>query len=138
MPELTEASKHVMIEETKNGLNIEVVDQNGRSMFPEGSKEPYDRTRRLIERLAAPLKSMPFRVSITGHTSASKLPAQPGYGPWELSADRANSARRAMQDSGLRPDQIDTVRGYADRRPRIADDPLDARNRRISIVVRNS
>src|ERR1700740_1013117 len=60
MPELTEASKHIMIEETKNGLNIEVVDQNGRSMFPEGSKEPYDRTRRLIERLAAPLKSMPF------------------------------------------------------------------------------
>ena len=49
MPELTEASKHVMIEETKNGLNIEIVDQNGRSMFPEGSKEPYDRTRRLIE-----------------------------------------------------------------------------------------
>src|SRR5262245_8686106 len=88
MPELTEASKHVMIEETKNGLNIEIVDQNGRSMFPEGSKEPYDRTRRLIERLAAPLKTMPFRVSITGHTSASRLPSQAGYGPWELSADR--------------------------------------------------
>ena len=52
MPELTEISKHIMIEETKNGLNIEIVDQNGRSMFPEGSKEPYERTRRLIQRLA--------------------------------------------------------------------------------------
>ena len=69
-------SKHIMIEETKQGLNIEIVDQDGRSMFPEGSKEPYERTRRLIQKLAPPLKAMPYRISITGHTAASKLPAQ--------------------------------------------------------------
>ena len=68
MPELTEMSKHIMIEESVNGLNIEIVDQDGRSMFPEGSKEPYERTRRLVQQLAMPLKSMPFRISIAGHT----------------------------------------------------------------------
>ena len=57
MPEIAEISKQVMIEETKQGLNIELVDQNGSSMFPEGSKEPYERTRRLVQRLSAPLKS---------------------------------------------------------------------------------
>src|SRR3984893_15314179 len=75
MPELTEMSKHVMIEETKDGLNIEIVDQDGRSMFPEGSKEPYERTRRLIEKLSTPLKSTPYRLSIVGHTAASRIPS---------------------------------------------------------------
>ena len=61
MPELAEASKHIMVEETKEGLNIELVDQEGRSMFAEGSKEPYERTRRIIEKLAGPLKATPYR-----------------------------------------------------------------------------
>ena len=93
MPEITEASKHIMVEETKQGLNIEIVDQDGRSMFPDGSKEPYERTRKLIQKIAPALKAMPYRVSITGHTATSKVPAKPGYGPWELSADRANAVR---------------------------------------------
>ena len=78
MPELTEASKHIMIEETKEGLNIEIVDQEGRSMFPEGSKEPYERTRRIIQKLAGPLKATPYRISITGHTAASQTPPPAG------------------------------------------------------------
>ncbi len=75
----------------RTGLNIEIVDQDGRSMFPEGGKEPYERTRRLIEKLSGQLKLLPYRVSITGHTSATRLPSRPGYGAWELSADRANA-----------------------------------------------
>ena len=82
MPELTEMSKHIMIEETKQGLNIELIDQNGRSMFADGSKEPYERTCRIVQRLAGPLKRLPFRISITGHTAATKLPASANYGPW--------------------------------------------------------
>src|SRR6266850_3064518 len=101
MPELTEISKHIMIEESKEGLNVEIVDQDGRSMFPEGSKEPYDRTRRLIEKLSAPLKATPYRLSITGHTAASKNPPRLGYGPWELSADRANAVRRQLEMEGM-------------------------------------
>jgi hypothetical protein len=66
--------KHIMVEESEEGPNIDVVDQEGRSMFPEGSKEPYERTRRIIEKPAVPLKATPYRISITGHTSASRLP----------------------------------------------------------------
>src|SRR4029079_12550238 len=67
MPEISEVSKNIIIEETKQGLNIEIVDQNGRSMCPEGSREPYERTRVLIQRLAGPLRAMPFRIAIAGH-----------------------------------------------------------------------
>ena len=71
MPELTEISKHIMFEETKEGLNLEIVDQDGRSMFAEGSKEPYERTRMLIQKLAAPLTATPLRISVVGHTAAN-------------------------------------------------------------------
>ncbi len=106
MPEITEISKHIMIEETKQGLNIEIVDQDGRSMFPEGSKEPYERTRRLVQRLAAQFKAMPYRISISGHTAATTLPRKPGYGPWELSADRANAIRKILEEEGVPTAQL--------------------------------
>ena len=80
MPELTEVSKHIMFEETNEGLNLEIVDQDGRSMFADGSKVPYDRTRRLIEKLAVPLKATPLRVAIVGHTAAGFVPARSDYG----------------------------------------------------------
>ena len=79
MPELTEISKHIMFEETKEGLNLEIIDQDGRSMFADGSKEPYERTRTLMEKLAAPLKATPLRVAITGHTAAGFVPPRTGY-----------------------------------------------------------
>ena len=85
MPEITEASKHIMLEETKEGLNIEIVDQDGRSMFPDAAKEPFEHTRKLIQKIAPQLKAMPYRLSIVGHTASSKVPPKPGYGPWELS-----------------------------------------------------
>src|SRR5512133_950867 len=66
MPELTEISKNIMFEETSQGLNLEIVDQDGRSMFADGSKVPYDRTRRLVQKLAVPLKATPLRVNIVG------------------------------------------------------------------------
>ena len=92
-------------------------------MFPEGAKEPYERTRRLIQRLAGPLKAMPNRISITGHTSASRLPPRPGYGPWELSADRANAVRQILEDEGVPTAQIFMVAGQADTQPLFPDDP---------------
>src|SRR5262249_32643266 len=101
MPEIAEISKNIIIEETRQGLNIEIVDQNGRSMFPEGSKEPYERTRLVIARLAGSLRAMPFRISIAGHTSATRLPPRQNYGPWELSADRANVVRKQLEAEGV-------------------------------------
>ncbi len=135
MPDLTELSKHIMIEQTAAGLNIEIVDQDGRSMFAEGSKEPFERTRRLVQQLATPLKAMPFRISIVGHTSATRVPTLPGYGPWELSADRANSVRRLLEAEGVRNSHIFMVAGKADTEPLFPDDPSIATNRRVTITL---
>jgi chemotaxis protein MotB len=135
MPELTEISKHVMFEETKEGLNLEIVDQDGRSMFADGSKEPYDRTRRLIEKLAIPLKQTPLRVLITGHTAAGFVPSRSDYGPFDLSADRANSVRQILEHEGLPESHIYAVSGKADTQPLFPDDPSLSANRRVTITL---
>jgi chemotaxis protein MotB len=135
MPEITEVSKHVMLEETKQGLNIEIVDQDGRSMFPEGGKEPFERTRKLVQKISGPLKAVPFRISITGHTSATRSAVRPAYGPWDLSADRANAVRRILAEEGIRPGQIFMVAGKADTQPLFPDDPYTAANRRVTITL---
>jgi chemotaxis protein MotB len=135
MPELTEISKHVMFEETKQGLNLEIVDQDGRSMFADGSKVPYDRTRRLIEKLAAPLKATPLRISIIGHTAAGFVPARSDYGAFDLSADRANAVRQILEREGLPPSHIFAVSGKADSQPLFPDDPTLPANRRVTITL---
>ena len=135
MPEIAELSKHIMIEETKQGLNIEIVDQDGRSMFPEGSKEPYERTRRLVQRLAGQFKAMPYRMSIAGHTSATKRPSRPGYGPWDLSADRANAVRQILEEEGVPMSHFFMVAGRADSQPLFPDDPFVASNRRVTVTL---
>ena len=117
MPELTEISKHIMFEETKEGLNLEIVDQDGRSMFADGSKVPYERTRMLIRKLAAPLKATPLRVSIIGHTAANFMPTRSDYDAFDLSADRANAVRQILEREGLPSSHIFAVSGKADSMP---------------------
>jgi chemotaxis protein MotB len=135
MPELTEMSKHVMFEETKEGLNLEIVDQDGRSMFADGSKVPYDRTRRLIQKLAVPLKATPLRVNIVGHTAAGFVPARGDYGAFDLSADRANAVRQILEREGLPSSHIFAVGGRADSQPLFPDDPTLPANRRVTITL---
>jgi chemotaxis protein MotB len=135
MPELTEASKHVMIEETQEGLNIDIVDQDGRSMFAEGSKEPYERTRQIMQKLVAPLKAVPYRISITGHTSSSRTSPRPDYGPWNLSVDRANTVRQILEEEGYPSANIYKVAGKADTDPLFPTDPSIASNRRVTITL---
>ena len=135
MPELTEISKHIIFEETKQGLNLEIVDQDGRSMFADGSKEPYERTKRLIEKLAIPLKQTPLRISISGHTAAGFLPARSDYGPFDLSADRANAVRAILEHEGLPASHIYAVSGKADTQPLFPDDPSLSANRRVTITL---
>jgi chemotaxis protein MotB len=134
MPELAEASKHITIEESREGLNIEIVDQNGRSMFSEGSKEPFEWARQLIQKIAGPLKATPYRIAITGHTSASQV-WRSGYGPWELSADRANAVRQILEEEGYPSENVYKVAGKADTQPLLPEDPTLAPNRRITITL---
>ncbi len=135
MPELTEISKHIMFEETKQGLNLEIIDQDGRSMFADGSKEPYERTRLLLQKLAVPLKATPLRVSITGHTAAGFVPSRTGYDGFDLSADRANMVRQILEREGLPAGHIFAVSGKADTQPLFPDDPSLAANRRVTITL---
>jgi chemotaxis protein MotB len=135
MPELTEISKHIMFEETNQGLNLEIVDQDGRSMFADGSKVPYDRTRRLVEKLAVPLKSTPLRIAIVGHTAAGFVPTRSDYGAFDLSADRANAVRQILEHEGLPPAHIFAVSGKADGQPLFPDDPSLSANRRVTITL---
>ncbi len=135
MPELAELSRQVMIEETKQGLNIEIVDLDGRAMFPEAGKEPFERTRRLVQRFAVQLKSLPYRITVAGHTAATKAPRKPGYGAWDLSADRANAVRRILEEEGVPASQFFMVAGRADTQPLFPDNPFVASNRRITITL---
>lgn len=135
LPEITEASKNIVFTETKQGLNIELVDQDGRAMFPEGIREPFERTRRVIAKLAGPLREMPYRIAIVGHTAATRTPPRPGYGPWELSADRANAVRQILEQAGVPTHNVYAVTGKADTEPLFPDDPYLAPNRRVTITL---
>ena len=135
MPELTEISKHIIFEETKEGLNLEIVDQDGRSMFADGSKVPYERTRKLIEKLAGPLRATPLRISIVGHTAAGFVPSQSDYGAFDLSADRANAVRQILEREGVQPAHFFAVSGKADTQPLFPDDPSLSANRRVTITL---
>jgi len=136
LPELAEASKRIMIEEAKEGLNIELVDQDGRSMFPNGSKTPNDRTREIIKRIASPLKSLPYRIAIVGHTSGPE-PSPDGskFEAWKLSADRANAVREILEGEGYPDRGVAKVAGDGSTDPLFLEDPSLAPNRRVTITL---
>lgn len=134
-PDLTELSQNVIIDETPEGLRIQIVDQDGRSMFPAGLAEPYERTRQLIDEVAKTLVKLPNRVTISGHTDANPVKDRPGYSNWELTADRANATRRILENAGLSNDRIYQVAGKAESEPLFPEDPYMAANRRLSIVL---
>ncbi|NJL07039.1 MAG: flagellar motor protein MotB [Methylacidiphilales bacterium] len=135
LPEITEVSKNIVMEETKQGLDISLIDQDGRAMFPEGMKEPVERARRVLLQLAGPLKQMPYRITITGHTAATRAPPRPGYGPWDLSADRANAVRQILEEAGVPSSQVFSVAGKADTEPMFPDDPYLSANRRVTLTL---
>ncbi|WP_319775042.1 flagellar motor protein MotB [Breoghania sp.] len=137
MPEITEFQSNLVIEENEEGLNIMLVDQDGRSMFPEGSKYPYETTRTLLSKMAPVLMSMPNRIKITGHTMSGSGVQGSGYTNWELSADRANAARQILSEYGVKDDRFFAVVGKSDTDPLFPHDPYLAANRRISILLMN-
>jgi len=136
MPEITEISNNIILEETEDGLNIMLVDQDGRSMFREGSKYPYETTRRLIAKMAPVLANMPNRIEITGHTTSGGTSVDPSYTGWDLSSERANVARQILAEYGVRDDQFYAVVGKADTEPLFPNDPYLAANRRIGILLK--
>jgi chemotaxis protein MotB len=127
-------SKQIEMTVTPEGLRIELLESKNRTFFESGSANLSGDGTEILGMLAKQLGAVPNRISIEGHTDSQPY-ANSAYGNWELSADRANAARRLMQSAGLRADQISQVRGYADQQLRIPQNPLDPSNRRISLIV---
>ncbi|CAN7366468.1 flagellar motor protein MotB [Caulobacter sp. LjRoot300] len=134
MPELAELSKQIMIDQTPEGLRIQLIDQDGRSMFKENSREPNDRARILLRAVAKVINQLPNRITISGHTSASAA-GKRSDSDWSLSAERADASRQVLRGAGVDEDRIYQVSGKANSEPLYADDPTLAGNRRISIVL---
>jgi chemotaxis protein MotB len=120
---------------TAEGLRIELMETASGTFFESGSPVPTQSGRELLIALAHELGSLPNKISVEGHTDAKPYTGDGTYGNWELSVDRANSARRLMQQNGVKPEQVMQVRGYADQRLRKRDQPEDPSNRRISVIV---
>jgi chemotaxis protein MotB len=125
----------VVITVTPEGLRIELLESETGTFFNIGSSDPNENGKKLLAMLSDELGKVPNKISIEGHTDSKPYSKNRNYGNWELSSDRANSARRLMQQSGLRADQVSQVRGYADQKLRDPKNPLDPSNRRISVIV---
>jgi chemotaxis protein MotB len=135
MPELAELSKQVIVDQTPEGLRIQLVDQEGRSMFESGSTRPNERARVLLRAVTNIVDKLPNRVIISGHTNASGDGPGAGDGDWSLSAGRADGARKVMQQFGMDVDRVAQVTGKANAEPLFPDDPTLPGNRRISITL---
>ncbi|MEO8481958.1 MAG: flagellar motor protein MotB [Acidobacteriota bacterium] len=123
---------------TLEGLRIELVDKNGSSFFDSGSSKLALDAEKILAIIGAEVGQLDNDVVVEGHTDSLKYSAHgEQYTNWELSSDRANAARRILLGSGLRQNQISAVRGFADTDLRVPDNPMDPRNRRVSIVVRS-
>jgi chemotaxis protein MotB len=135
MPEISQISKNIVIEETKEGLNLSLVDQDGRSMFAEGSLNPFERTRKVLEQVVPTLRRTPNRIAISGHTSDTRPGQQGPASDWSLSAGRAVAVRDILAQAGLPNDRFASVTGKAAMEPLFPDNPSLAANRRVTITL---
>ena len=134
-PELKALAQNLIIDETPEGLRVQLVDQDKQAMFALGSAEVLDPTKKLIAAITQVVQRLPNKVTITGHTDAIPYAGGRRYTNWELSADRANASRREFVADGLPESRIVRVGGVAERDPLLPDQPTSPRNRRISIVL---
>jgi chemotaxis protein MotB len=136
IPELKKFDGSMLVDNTPEGLRIQITDQEGLAMFPSGSSAPYGHTRAMLDLVARVIKQLPDnRIAISGNTDSVPFRDPSGYTNWELSADRALAARRALIASGVPENRIDRVVGRADQDPLDKNDPKSLRNRRISIIL---
>lgn len=135
MPDFEKLKSHIEMTVTAEGLRIELLESATGTFFESGSPNLNADGHELLVMLAQELGKLPNKISVEGHTDSKPFARSGNYGNWELSSDRANSARRLMQSDGLRSDQVTQVRGFADQRLRKLDNALDPSNRRISLIV---
>jgi chemotaxis protein MotB len=135
MPQFQALKNQVRLIVTGEGLRIELLESEKGTFFESGRAEPTARCKELLALLANQLGTLPNKLLIEGHTDSKPYNSDTNYTNWELSADRANAARRLMGNDGLKPDQIAQVRGFADQNLLLPKDPENASNRRVSVIV---
>ncbi len=134
-PELKAMLENLVIDETAEGLRIQLIDQAKTVMFPSGSSRMYEHTHKLLKQVANAIKDMPNKLAISGHTDATPYPRDTIFGNWELSTERANASRRVLRDEGIDETRFETVVGKADRDLYDKNHPRSPQNRRISIIL---
>lgn len=135
-PTLSSLKSQIKIEAVDEGLRIELREATQSFFFDIGTAKLKDEAVRILTIIAQEIGKLPNRVIVEGHTDSRQYSQINGYTNFELSADRANSARRVLATNGLRQNQIAQVRGYADSQLRNTKDPYDVTNRRISIIIK--
>jgi chemotaxis protein MotB len=131
---LQAVKNQVFIDSTKEGIRIQIVDNEGSEIFRSGSDEPTEKARQIIRLVSENIRETPNRIVIEGHTDSAPFKSSQKSN-WELSTSRASAARRELENNGIDPSRIARVVGYADQEPLIKEDPKDLKNRRISIIV---
>ena len=134
-PELEEIAESLQIQSAPEGLRIQLIDQEKVALFPLGSSNMDERLRKLLGKVAEIIKKLPNKIKISGHTDAQPFAAGSERSNWDLSAERANASRRALEQLGVAKQRIAQVVGMADRDPIEPNDPFAPENRRISIVL---
>jgi chemotaxis protein MotB len=135
-PKLAAFKGQIRLDMTREGLRIQIVDDQNRAMFDSGSSEVQPYMRELLRAIGSVLTEVPNKLTLEGHTDAKPMGSGgPGYSNWELSSDRANASRRELQAGGMTEDRILRVQGLAASVPFDRDDAYNPVNRRISIIV---
>src|SRR5580698_8617086 len=132
---LQKIKEHVVFTVTGEGLRVELLEGEASTFFQSGNSHPTDFGKELLKKLAEEIGKLPNRVTMEGHTDSRPYNGDGEYSNWELSADRANAARRWMQENGMRDDQVTQVRGFADQSLRDPAHPNDGTNRRVTLVI---
>jgi len=132
---LEKIKDHIVITVTGEGLRVELIEDEKGTFFESGSPSPTVYGKDLLSTLAEEIGKLPNKVTMEGHTDSRPFLSRTDYSNWELSTDRANAARRWMQEHGVKPDQVTQVRGFADQSLRDPANPEDASNRRITLII---
>ncbi|MGA2712155.1 MAG: flagellar motor protein MotB [Bryobacteraceae bacterium] len=132
---LQKIREHVVFTVTGEGLRVELLEGENATFFESGSPRPTEFGKDLLKLLSLEIGKLPNRVTMEGHTDSRPYAGLEGYSNWELSADRANAARRWMQENGMRHDQVTQVRGFADQSLRDPAHPDDGTNRRVTLII---
>ncbi len=134
-PTLSDLQDQLIMEITEDGMKIQLIDKDRRAMFRQGTSDLYDYAIRMITEIGESVQNLPNRITIQGHTDGGNYTGPDGSTNWELSANRANSARRVLSTSGVTQDRIFEVTGKAGTDPLYPDQPTKTENRRITVLI---